>query len=237
MVYNSNADNQDIVSLTGDLTNTDTTSYPLKAITRAVNKWNKAVWSWIFDAYGGMKYQDAQDTSDPFSDVNSVANTSKIAIPTAAVNVVGVGFLQNSVYNKLEPITLEQIQDQGFTLSSFMSTPSTPRFYLPIGNNIYIYPAYNTSLSSAYRIYFDRNSTSFASTATTATPGFNAEFHEVLAVGAAYEYASRKGLSNKNDLLLDLQKFEKRIKDFYAARYQELFPPQITVRDAVRDAQ
>lgn len=237
MQYNSQSDGQDLISLVGDLTNTDTTQYPLKAITRAMNKWNKQVWSWIWDAYGGWKYQDSNDSGDPWADVNSIANISKIAIPTAATDVVGVGFLQNSVYNKLWPITLEQIQDQGFTLSSFMSTPSTPRFYLPIGNTIYIFPAYNASLTSAFRVYLDRASSSFASTDTTKTPGFMSEFHEILAVGASYEFAKRKGLDNKNDLLADLQTFERRIKDFYSQRYQELFPPQITVRDAVRDAQ
>ena len=236
-VFNSNTDSQDIVSLVGDLTNTDTTQYPLKAITRAVNKWNKQVWTWIYEAYGGWKYQDSNDSGEPYADVNAVANTSKIAIPTATTAITGFGYLDTTTdeYRKLQPITLDQIEQKGWTLSTFMSTPSTPLFYLPLGNSIYVFPALNASVTNGYRVYLDRASTSFASTATTTTPGFMSEFHEVLAVGAAYEFAKRKGLTNKNDLLADLQSYEKRIKDFYSSRYAELFPPRVTVDDAVRE--
>lgn len=237
MQYNSNADSQDIVSLIGDLTNTDTTQYPLKAITRAVNKWNKQVWAWIWEAYGGWKYQDSNDSGEPYADVNSVSGVSKIAIPTAATSITGFAYLDtaSSEYRPLRPITLEQIEQRGFTLNNFMDTPSTPLYYLPLGNFIYVFPALNASVTSGYRVYLDRASSAFASTDTTKTPGFVSEFHEVLAVGAAFEFAKRKGLSNKNDLAVDLQGYEKRIKDYFSSRYAEMFPPRITVRDNTRE--
>lgn len=239
MQYNSNADSQDIVSLVGDLTNTDTTQYPLKAITRAINKWGKTVWCWIFEAYGGWLYDDSNNTTDfPAATTTLTASQADYSVPSTALFIRGVEIkTSGGTWYPLKPLTEEQIRDHTIAEAEFMKTPAQPQYYTPYANSIKIYPPANYTQAASLRVSFARGSTQFASTDTTKTPGFISEFHEVLAVGGSYEFAKRKGLSNKNDLLADLQSYEKRIKDYYSQRYAELFPSRVTVRDYVAENQ
>lgn len=251
MQYNSDSDGQDIVSLVGDLTNTDTTQYPLKAITRAVNKWAKIVWTWIFEAYGGWLYDDANNTTDfPCARTTLTSGQVDYSIPPTALFIRGVEIKNaGGVWYPLEKLTEEQIRDHVFAEAQFLSTPAQPQYYTPYANSFKIYPASNYTQAASVRVSFARGSTNFASTDTTKIPGFANQFHEVLAVGAAYEFAHRKGLENTQELnqqlyghftrsgLIPNSGYMDRIKNFYMMRYQEMFPSQITVRDYVRENQ
>lgn len=246
LVYNSNADSQDIISLVGDLTNTDTTQYPLKAITRAVNKWGKIVWSWIFEAYGGWLYDDSNNTDLPTATTTITANQVDYSVPATALTIRGLEIkTSGGSWYPLQPITEEQIRQKGIAEAQFMNTPGQPAFYLAYANSFKIYPACNYTQAASLRVSFSRGSTQFASTDTTKSPGFVSEFHEVLAVGAAYEYAIRKGLPNALDLEQQLYgRFTRsgvipnsgymgRIKSYYQQRYQEMFPSRMTSQDEV----
>jgi hypothetical protein len=46
-------------------------------------------------------------------------------------------------------------------------------------------------------------------------------------------FSKYKSLPQKNDLEIEWQKWEKRIKAYYEMRWAELFPPKMTVVDAV----
>ncbi len=247
--YNSDSDSQDIISVVGDLTNTDTTQYPLKAITRAINKWNKIVWSWIFEAYGGWLYDDANNTTDfPTAVTDLVLNQVDYSLPSTALAVRGVEIKTvGNVWYPLIFLTEEQIRDRNIAEAQFMNVPAQPKFYFPYAGSFKIYPAANYAQASSLRVSFARGSLSFASTDTTKSPGFISEFHEVLPVGAAYEFAARKGLENTEDLkeqlfghftrsgLIQGTGYKDRIKNYYSERYQELFPPRVTVRDYVQE--
>lgn len=237
MQYNSQSDSQDLVSLVGDLTNTDTTQYPLKAITRAINKWNKSVWAWILEAYGGWLYDDANNTTDfPIATATLTANQVDYGIPATALMIRGVEIKNvGGSWYPLVALTEEQIRDRDIAEAQFYNVPAQPQYYSPYANSIKIYPAANYTQAASIRVSFARGSTSFISTDTTKQPGFVSEFHEILAVGAAYEFTSRKELGNKTDLLTDLQRYEKRIKNWYSMRYQEMFPSRITVRDFTKE--
>ena len=241
--FNGDSDEQDIVSLTADLidnpdTPSSTTPYTLKSITRNVNKWNKTVWSWIFEAYGGWLYDDGNNTTDfPRAKNTLTASQTNYAFPPSALVVRGVEVKdQGGVWSALTPTTEERIREFQAE-AEFMKTPSAPQYYVPLANSFMIYPAANYTQADSIRVSFTRGSTSFASTDTTKTPGFVSEFHEVLAVGAAFEYCKRKTLPMLAGLLADLKDYEARIKKFYQERFAEAFPPRITVQDAVAEAQ
>lgn len=239
MQYNSDSDNQDIVSLVGDLTNTDTTQYSLKAITRAANKWMKKVWFWIFTAYGGWLYDDSNNTSDfPIATTALVANQQDYGLPSTALVVRGVDVkTTGGVWQKLSPLTEEQIRDYQSD-AEFMKTPSQPNGYLPYGGSVRLFPPTNYSQAASLRVSFARGSILFASTDTTKTPGFLSEFHEVIAVGAAYEFVKRRDIKSAAGLREDLlgeDGYKNSIKTYYSSRYAEMFPPRITTKDGVRE--
>ena len=76
----------------------------------------------------------------------------------------------------------------------------------------------------------------FAADNTTTSPGFASAFHRILSIGASLDYAIANGVTKK---IVSLQNevidYEARIKKFYAKRFIDNYPPNIKVRDSVRD--
>ena len=237
-VYNSNADGQDLFTLTDDLVNTDSTQYPVKAKARAFNKALKDIWTWIFFSYGGWQYDDTNQTdiTDLVSTTSTLtADQTYYAIPSEALSVKAVEVKDTGgVWHALQPITEEEIRDNG-AIGEFYKTSATPKYYLAHGDIIKIYPASNWTQASSFKVFYDRGSVQIASTATSTSPGFASEFHEAVAVSAALTFAKRKGLPQVNALAADWQDYERRIKKYYTQRYAERFPARVTVRDALQE--
>jgi len=233
MQYNSQSDDQDIVSLVGDMTGIDTTN-ELKQITRSVNEANKKIWTWIFQSYGAWQYDDSNNSDLPVATSALEANQQKYTIPPGSYTVRALEWKNSGgVWGKLYPIPIERI-NQWVSENEWQSTPAEPRFYSTLNGIVKLYPASDTARSDALRIQFDRGSVSFISTDTTKTPGFIGEFHEAVAVGASYFIARNKKLPNKNDLLADWVDIERRIKDFYIKKWDEEQPARFETMDTLR---
>jgi hypothetical protein len=237
MQYNSHATNQDLVSLLNDLTGMDSNVYPLVAKTRDMNKASKDIWTWIFSAYGGWEYDDSNNTSDfPASKATLTSGQKDYALPSDALTVRAVEVLQGGVWYELSPATEEQIR-QVQAEPEFLKVSSRPRYYVPYANSVKLYPAPDYTAASSLRVSFDRGSTDFASTDTTKTPGFSSQFHEAVAYGAAVQFCTYKQLPQLQALGQVWQDYKQRIIDFYSSRYQQLFPPRMTVNDQVQEYQ
>lgn len=238
MVFNSESNNQDLVSLLNDLTGMDNNVYALNAKTRDMNTANRTIWSWIHDAYGGWMYDDSNSTDFPTATATLTSGQQDYTIPSEALTARGIDIKLNgsSVWQKLIPMTEEQIRDI-MSEKQFMSTASQPMYYTAYSNSLKLYPAPNYTQSASLRISYDRGSSAFTPTDTTKTPGFASEFHDAVAYGAASIFAKYKGLPQKNDLELEWQKWERRIKSYYSQRWAEMFPARLTVRDSVKEYQ
>lgn len=221
----------------------------LKEFTRYVNKANSAVWYWIFSAYGGMTYDDGNQANLPSATDTLTSGQATYALPSSALTVTGIE-VKNSggVWIPLLPITLEQIK-QHAAEGEFYKTAATPLYYRVVGTTVKLYPAANWTQSASFKVFFDRGSVSFASSDTTATPGFASEFHDALSVGASVEWlkVNKSSSSALETLRLDWNGdedrtgreggFKRRIKEFYSARLKETFPPRVTVKDATAEFQ
>jgi len=236
MQYNSGVDEQDIVSLTNDLANTDNTVYSLVQKTRAANKTLRKIWSWIFEAYGGWIYDDSNNTDFPIATTQIVSSQQDYSIPSEALTVNDLEVKDSSGnWYDLKPITSEEI-DKLQAEKEFFKTNGLPIYYLMISGSFKLFPTPNYTQAASLRISFDRGATTFTSGDTTKTPGFVSQFHDAVAVGMALEWAREKGL---NDLLqglyADWRRYELDIKKFYTVRYYEKYPKRIKVLDVVRE--
>lgn len=237
MVFNGDSNGQDLCTLCDDEVNTSVTLYPLTEKTRSANKTLREVWSWIFDAYGGWEYDDSNNSNLPIATADINVNQLDYDVPTTSLTIRAVEILpQNgTVFQHLEEITEEWITERGLSEASLFTSTGMPRYYRPIGNSIKIYPAANYSQTASLRVTFDRGSSAFLPSDTTKQPGFASEFHEVIAFGMAREYARRNGLTSFNVLENEMNKFERRIKDYYSSKFKEKFPSRINVFDATSD--
>lgn len=250
MQWNGETNNQDIVSLMNDLVNMDDVEYPLINKSRDANIVLREIWGWIHQAYGGWMYDDSNNTVNfPTATTALVLNQKDYNIPSEALTVRGVEILTKSggSWQKLTPKTEEQIRDI-IAEKQFLNVPSSPMYYTPYANSLRIYPAANYAQAASLRISYDRGTVTFLPTDTTKSPGFNSLYHEAVAFGAALLFGMRKSLpvavgtmQNKKlvpgGLQIQYSKYEANIKKFYSERYKQFFPGQITVHDAVREAQ
>lgn len=230
MQYNGNSDGQDIVSLVGDQTGLNTV-VEIKQITRAANRANKIIWSWIFESYGGWQFHDDNLSKLPFATTTITANKDKYVLPPEAKTIKSIE-VQNEAgtWNKLIAVSFAEINKR-FSESEFEKGSSMPRYYSPVGEVIKLRPSPNFTKAAALRIQFDQGSVSFNSTDIEKDPGFCSDFHEAVADGASYFIGINKTLCNFNGIKDNWMQWEKKIKSYYAQRFEEKYPSTIKKGD------
>jgi len=240
MVFSDTSGLNGIIQLCEDYCNLGNTgisgnSTLLKKFTAYANDVNREIWSVIFDAYGGWQYEDSNQTDLPIATATITSAQSTYALPTGTYTVRRVEVMnEDSIWHKLEPLPTEKIPG---AISEFYTTDGQPRYYTLIGDTMTIYPASDYTQASSLRVYFDRGSHDFVSTDTTATPGFIAEFHGVIPVGASIRYWFSKPQGNDAYAKLEkeYEKMKQNIKTYYAKKFQEMFPPRMTVKDYLKE--
>lgn len=243
MVYQGDATGQDIVTLCDDYAKSNSTSYPIARKTRMANAALKIIWSWIFQVFGGWIFDDKNYTSLPEATTTISSGQNQYTLPTATSDLFGVSILNQSgnSYDDLIPVTLEEIQEMGYSEASFMTTSGNPRYYRPIADGFKIYPAANyTILNTGIKAIFSRSMVLFSTTDTNVSPGFDSNFHEAVPVYMALQYAQISTLKNSTELrkLWSNERdanyppgYEQRIKSFYLARFRQKYPQTIKTHD------
>lgn len=237
MQYSNHATSQDLVSLANTLTKQNNTSFPLTEKTTYTNMGNRIILTEIHNAYGGWKYDDRNNTDFPIATTNLVANQTDYALPLDAMHLHGVYFLTEGTttnWTKLIPLTLEEI-NQIDAEPNFNNTPTVPQYYRAIGNSIKIYPAADWSANDALMIEYTNDVSTFATTDTTKTPGFDQVFHEALAIYMAYQFAQVNYLANLKSLTEQWIDYLARIKRHYSQKFKDLFPARLRVNKDLTD--
>lgn len=237
MQYNGSSTGQDIVTETNDLANTTDLIYPLTEKTRAANKMLALVWSWILDAYNGWESDDSASSDFPIATTTLTSGQADYDIPTGSQTIRSVSILAPSGTQNQEvfPITEEEFTSRGISEGAIFTTTGTPIYYRPIGTSIKLYPTPSYTMAQGLRVTFDRGLANFVPTDTTKEPGFASQFHNVLPVGMALDFAARNNLTSEQGLQRQLDDFERRMKLFYSKRYQEKYPNVIKNLDVTWD--
>lgn len=234
MQYNSHATGQDIVTMADTLAKSNSNSFPLATKTLFANEALRMIWSWIYQVYGGWIYDDSNQTGLPELTATLTADQQFYSLPTGSGPLFRVAYKDSAgVWTDLRPLALENIPE---TESEFENVSSSaPIYYRPVANGFKIYPASDTTRASALRIWIKRDGVSFASTDTTAVPGFDQMYHEAVPTYMALQYARVNQLAVKNDLETQWLRYEDRIKKDYSQRFRELFPARFKTRDIVQE--
>lgn len=230
MQYNSSATSQDMVSLANLFTKQNNTTFPLTEKTIFANMGNRIILTEIHKAYGGWKYDDRNNTDFPIatSDLTSGQDNYALPLDTNQLNAVYIRDSSNTNWTKLIPVTLEEI-NRIEAEPEFQSTDSVPMYYRPVSNSIKIYPAPNYSVTDGLMIEYSRDVSTFATTDTTKSAGFDTIFHEAIPVYMGYQYAQINGLPQLKSLTEQWVDYLARIKGHYSQKYREMYPARIRV--------
>lgn len=235
MVFNGDADDQDLCTLADRLAGgSNDVSFPLKDKAIYANKRSREVWRVIWRVYTGAIIDDQNNSGSPELTVALVTTLRNLYAIAGAQWLHSMEWLDASGHwRPLKPITLETIKRRGQAETEFMNTPGDPIFYRPVQQGVRLYPDSSASRASALKAHFKRDIVAFASTSTTATPGWDSILHEGLAIGMALDYAKANNLPQaggtlrggyKTGLFADWSDFLDQVAGHYKAKHAEFFP-------------
>lgn len=254
MQYNGEANNIDITTLADKHAGTTDTSFPLAEKALYANLALRTIRSWIMQAYGGWMIDDSNNSDEPIITGSLVKDQQMYFFATAAMtrsgggtpevqDIFGVDFKdQGGSWNKLDPITLEQIRDMGYSETEFQKISGFPIYYRPTADGFKVYPAWSgTTAAASIRAHISDKVVAFVPGDTTAKPGFDSNFHEALSCGMALLFCKN---NNRDKRITTLQKdwdgnedstnreggWKLRIKDHYKTKFRENTPPTMRRR-------
>jgi len=236
MQYNGEATSQDLCSLANNLVKQNNTSFPLTEKTQYANMGNRIILAEIFNAYGGWKYDDRNNTDFPIAttDLTSAQSNYGLPIDTSQLNGVYIKY-NDDVWDKLEPITLEQINRMEAE-PEFERTDGVPRYYRVLSNSIFLYPASNKTVADGLMVEYSRDISTFTTTDTTKTPGFEPNFHEAIAVFMALQFAKiNLNAERVNDLQTDFDRYLLQMRRHYTQKFKDMFPARVKQFNPIND--
>ena len=211
---------QETRSLLGFAIN-DTASYPLVDLVRNANSWYRRVNSWIWNVTGKWEYDDENFATLPIATTDLVNNQQDYSLPSTAQKVFRVEIKDiNGDWYELFPI--DQTDIKGQAMSEFYETAGKPIYFDLIGNSLLLYPKPDTTYVTAtagLNVYFSREIQEFTTSSTTTEPGFNADFHRLISMGAALDRALANGMNDKVTYLRqEITSIKEDLNHYYGSR-------------------
>ena len=202
----------------------DSTQWPTAKIVASANNWLDRVTGFAIGADHRFQWDDTNHTELPEATTNLVANQSDYSFLTdeqgnTILTLVRVDMLQTSGgsdYIKLELIDQSNIP---YALDEFYGTAGTPAYYDKIADNIVrLYPKPSTNITNGLKLYFKRTPSYFTASDTTKAPGVAPILHRGFVIAAAYDGALTLGLENLQALSVEMEKEERKMRDYFTAR-------------------
>lgn len=215
MVYSDSVTSQGIVQEVDFLVNTDSNTYGINDKTRNINRWMEKCVTDILQADGRWQWDDANFLTLPRAKTD-LSTQQQYSFDSSWLVVQRVDIKdQSGNWIKLTPIDEKDIE---VAYDGFLTTPGTPQFYDVQGDNIILFPIPNYEQDDGMEVSFQRKPSYFAVTDTTKEPGFASQFHRILSLGAAYDYAMSNGAPQAETLRQEIIELRNELKTFYASR-------------------
>ena len=230
MVFNDTIDKQGLLQSfefwaglnDGDVTN-DTT---LKAVvTNLINR--------RLDRYMGMlgansnkgTIDDTNYTNEPFSLFDIASGQHSYTFLTdedgnSISDITRVLILNNGQYGKIKSAGLND-DDASLIMSPNSDDSGVPTRYIERNNTVYLNPVPNYNLADGGKLFYKRCPSYFTTSDTTKEPGIPYQFHQMISVGAAYDWVSVNKSNYKTLITLlteSINKWEKEFKTYVNLR-------------------
>lgn len=205
--------------------------YPLNDVARNANRWYDKVVSKILQVDTRWKFDDANQTDLPIADIDLVANQQDYGVATSTFLKISRIDIKDANGIGINLLPFDRSMLRGVAMAEFLKSAGTPKYYDILASSVFMYPKPSYSLTAGMRIFYQRNVLYFVGTDTTKVPGFATNFHRILSLGAAYEYAFVNGMSDKMKMI-DLELYGDarkqkpglfdELQEFYARRDEDL---------------
>ena len=229
----------DIITDYNDLTKTTIGATNAPTVLVKFNNAYDRVASLMLKADSRWQWDDANNTDLPSATTTITSGTQDYSLNVQVDDAQDSAMLTidrvdlkdaNGNWRELDPILQQELKRGAeIALENYLPTNGTPIKYRAVGNSVLLYPIPNYTLAAAMRIYFTRGPNYFALTDLSANsyaggtkiPGFNALFHQLISLWAAYDYALINLPALAPGYLTKIQLLEASINDFYGQRFHD----------------
>lgn len=215
---------------------TATVDFTAADILSSINEYYNDVVSSIMKSDGRFEFDDENFTTLPVA-------TTDLVSGQADYEVSGEDFLDllrveikdtNGNGVQLQPIS--QDDKVGVAMTEWAKTNAQPTCYDKVGNSIILYPTPNYSSTDGIKTYYHRPPSYFVSGDAAKTPGFNPLYHRFLSLGAAVDYCSVNGMSDRlNVLLPKMAQMKLDIIAAYSRRNKDEKPRMTLYKESYND--
>lgn len=208
------------------LVDTDSVRYPIADKLRSINAYYYDCVTDIIASQSNWEWDDSNKTDYPIGTTTLVAGQQDYTLPTNLLKILRIEVKDvNGNYQKLTQFDEQQIN--GIGLSTFMDVDGFPLYYREVANAVELYPAPasgSVTLSAGLKIYYERTQTEFTTADASVSPGLPANFHRILSLGAAYDYAFINMLPKVTNLKVKLDEMRASLKEYFSSRNREVKP-------------
>ncbi len=206
------------------LESTDTTTYPIDDFIRSVNNWYRRVNQWIWEVTGEWEFDDGNFDTLPSAKTDLVDGQKDYLLPSVAQRVERVQVQKiDGTWEKLEPIDISDIK---VAVEEFNKSSGLPIYYDLVGRSIILYPTPSSDKcltgmgTKGLEVFISREIKEFLPTDTTQSPGFDADFHEILVCGATIDFP---GVSDekKIEMINRIKEIKAEAVSFYGSNQRE----------------
>lgn len=201
---------------------TNSTTYTTANKTRNINRGLDRVGFLIQSSDGKWTWEDTNNTDLPIGYTDVVAGQQDYSIDTTFLKIKEVYYTDES--GSKSELRFESDKQRILELDS--RDTGIPTAYTIVGNSILLdcFPTKGTAEDADIKltVHFARNVHYFETSDTTAVAGFNPQFHRILSLYGAYDYAIAKGLEIANALRQEIVVMEKALTSFYSGRLEVL---------------
>lgn len=211
-----------------NLTDSNAGNYPNAQMLVDINSWYQRIVNVILRSQDDWDFDDANAQNYPILTSDLVANQQDYPLPVGCLKVKRLELSYDGVTPyKAEPIDVNFIsKGTSPTLIQQWANANRP-YYDLLSNSIFLYPVpiANTSGNTGMKLWVAREITEFTSgdlSTGTAAPGFDPNFHMVLAYGVAHDRAIAKGLANKADIKEELSELLQELSTYYGNKDEDM---------------
>jgi hypothetical protein len=187
----------------------------------AVNKAYDDVHVAILSSQDESDFDDANNTTFSFATTSLVSGQQDYSLPSTLLKVKRLEITYDGTnYYKVNPFDVTETGEPTDITSISNNFDKTNPFYDIRDNSILLFPIPDQNVTDGLKIWEDRSLTLFTSgdmTTGTKSPGFNRQFHDVIALKASYDWLlSKTDKSGKIDRIQNkINEMEMSLREFY----------------------
>lgn len=212
-------------------TKANTTNYPNADRLIAINKAVDDITIMILQSQDEWDYDDTNQSDFPILTTDLVTSQQDYKLPinhsTSDDDILKIKRIEinyGSDWERALPLDINEDSEPTDTSSVANNyDSSSPKYDFQYGS-IFLYPIPSADVIDGLKIWINRSALEFTSaelTAGTKTPGFDKQFHEMVALSVALDWAVANSSKKISTFKAQLSEYELKLKSYYSDKQED----------------